>query len=332
VQKYTLRPPLRLAGFLIASLKNLFPVAAALAATLSLAACDSKTATTGEAKTTPSAEAMSKPDSAKIDEAAPTSGTAAVAAEEANAKPGPDPSTIPAAKAGDAAAIYARPQVPILCYHQIRDWTARDSKGAKDYIIPIAAFKAQIKMLADSGYHSIQPDQLYAYLTTGAKLPSKPVMLTFDDTDLDQFTIARPTLSQYGYKGVYFVMTVSLGRPHYMTKDMVKQLSDEGNQIGSHTWDHHNVKKYQGQDWVTQIDKPTKTLEDITGKKIKYFAYPFGLWNTQAFPELKQRGFVAAFSLAEKRDQQDPLFTIRRIIASGYWSPRTLHNNMVQSF
>lgn len=319
-------------AFFSAFLKTLFSAASLVATTLALAACDSKTATTGEAKMPSTAEATGQTAAAKTNEAAPTSGTAAVAAEEANAKPGPDPSTIPAAKAGDAAAIYARPQVPILCYHQIRDWTARDSKGAKDYIIPIAAFKAQVKMLADSGYHSIQPDQLYAYLTTGAPLPPKPVMLTFDDTDLDQFTIARPTLAQYGYKGVYFVMTVSLGRPHYMTKDMVKQLADEGNQIGSHTWDHHNVKKYQGQDWVTQIDKPTKTLEALTGKKIKYFAYPFGLWNTPAFPELKQRGFVAAFSLAEKRDQQDPLFTIRRIIASGYWSPRTLHNNMVQSF
>jgi peptidoglycan/xylan/chitin deacetylase (PgdA/CDA1 family) len=326
--KLTFPSPSYRVGLFIAFLKNLFPAAALLAA-LGLTACDSKTATTGEARTAPSSEAAA---TLTNPEKAPTSGAAAVAAEEANATPAPDPSTIPAAKATDAAAIYARPQVPILCYHQIRDWTGRDSKGAKDYIVPIAAFKAQMKMLADSGYHTILPDQLYAYLTTGAKLPTKPIMLTFDDTDLDQFTIARPELEKYGYKAVYFVMTVSLGRPHYMTKDMVKQLSDEGNLIGSHTWDHHNVKKYQGQDWVTQIDKPTKTLEDITGKKIKYFAYPFGLWNTQAFPELKQRGFVAAFSLAEKRDQQDPLFTIRRIIASGYWSPRTLHNSIVQSF
>lgn len=37
-------------------------------------------------------------------------------------------------------------------------------------------------------------------------------------------------------------MTVSIGRPNYMTKDQIKQLSDEGNVIGSHTWDHHNVK------------------------------------------------------------------------------------------
>ncbi|MGI4886713.1 MAG: polysaccharide deacetylase family protein [Janthinobacterium lividum] len=304
-----------------------------LLATLALAsACESKTATTGEANVAAKSATVAATTAAENPADAPTSGAAATATDEANAAPAPAPGTVPAAKAADAAAIYARPQVPILCYHQIRDWTGRDSKGAKDYITPIATFKAHIKMLADSGYHTILPDQLYAYLTTGARLPAKPIMLTFDDTDLDQFTIARPTLAQYGFKAMYFVMTVSLGRPHYMSKAQVKQLSDEGNVIGSHTWDHHNVKKYQGQDWVTQIDKPTKTLEDITGKKINYFAYPFGLWNPPAFPELKKRGFVAAFSLAEKRDQQDPLFTIRRIIASGYWSPRTLHTSIVQSF
>jgi peptidoglycan/xylan/chitin deacetylase (PgdA/CDA1 family) len=298
--------------------------AAALAATLTLPACnDAKTATTAENNAVVLGSAADSAETATIT----TAGTATAADVSTGS-----PATIPASKRADAAAILARQQVPILCYHQIRDWRPRDSKGAKDYIVPVEQFKAQIKMLADSGYHAILPDQLFAYLTTGAPLPSKPIMLTFDDTDLDQFTVARPTLDKYGYKAVYFVMTVSLGRPNYMTKAQVKQLSDEGNVIGSHTWDHHNVKKYQGQDWVTQIEKPTKQLEEITGKKINYFAYPFGLWNPEAFPELKKRGMDAAFVLAEKRDQQDPLFTIRRIIASGYWSPRTLHNSIVQSF
>src|SRR5258708_38947583 len=120
---------------------------------------------------------------------------------------------------GNTAAIMARKQVPILCYHQIRDWKPTDSKVAKDYIIPIAAFKAHMKMLADSGYHAILPDQLYDYLAKGTPLPSKPIMLTFDDTDLDQFTIARPEMKKYGFKGVFFIMTVSLGRPHYMSKE-----------------------------------------------------------------------------------------------------------------
>lgn len=235
-------------------------------------------------------------------------------------------------KPASAAEILAREQVPILCYHQIRNWKATDSKAAKDYIVPVAEFKTQMKMLADSGYHTILPDQLFSYLKYGTKLPSKPIMLTYDDTVIDQFTVADAEMKKYGFKGVFFIMTVSLGRPNYMSKAQVKSLSDEGHIIGSHTWDHHNVKKYQGEDWVTQIEKPTKTLEEITGKDIKYFAYPFGLWNPEAIPQLKKRGFDGAFVLAEKRDENDPLFTIRRIIASGYWSPRTLHNSIVNSF
>jgi peptidoglycan/xylan/chitin deacetylase (PgdA/CDA1 family) len=218
----------------------------------------------------------------------------------------------------------------------VRNWKPTDGKVGKDYIVEIQNFKDQIKMLADSGYHSILPDQLYAYLNTGAPLPSKPIMFTFDDTDMDQFTIAAPTLKKYGFKAVYFIMTVSIGRKgkfvDYMTKEQIKQLSDDGNIIGSHTYDHKNFKKYQGKDWEEQLDKPTKKLEEITGKKMTEFAYPFGLWNAEGFPELKKRGFRMAFSLADKRDQNYPLYTIRRIIASGYWSPKTLHNSIVKSF
>jgi peptidoglycan/xylan/chitin deacetylase (PgdA/CDA1 family) len=239
-------------------------------------------------------------------------------------------------KVADAATILARKQVPILCYHQVRNWKPTDGKVGKDYIVEIQNFKDQMKMLADSGYHTILPDQLYAYLNTGAKLPSKPIMLTFDDTDEDQFTIVRPTLDKLGFKAVYFIMTVSIGRKgkfvDYMSKEQIKQLSDEGNIIGSHTYDHKNFKKYAGKDWEEQLDKPTKKLEEITGKTMTEFAYPFGLWNAEGIPELKKRGFRMAYQLSTKRDEKDPLFTIRRIIASGYWSPKTLSNSIKNSF
>jgi peptidoglycan/xylan/chitin deacetylase (PgdA/CDA1 family) len=239
-------------------------------------------------------------------------------------------------KVADAKTILARKQVPILCYHQVRNWKPTDGKVGKDYIVEIQNFKDQMKMLADSGYHTILPDQLYAYLNTGAALPSKPIMLTFDDTDLDQFTIVRPTLDKLGYKAVYFIMTVSIGKKgkfvDYMSKEQIKQLSDEGNVIGSHTYDHKNFKKYAGKDWEEQLDKPTKKLEEITGKTMTEFAYPFGLWNAEGIPELKKRGFRMAYQLSTKRDEKDPLFTIRRIIASGYWSPRTLSNSIKNSF
>jgi len=171
-----------------------------------------------------------------------------------------------------ATDILNRPQVPILCYHQIRDWSPSDSKTAKDYIVPVNNFREQIKLLADNGYHTISPDQLYNYLLNGAPLPTKPVLISFDDSREEQYSIADKELSKYGFKGVYFIMTVSLNRPGYMTKEEVKQLSDEGNTIGSHTWNHSNVKKYVAADWVKQVDKPSQELEQITGKPVNYFA------------------------------------------------------------
>lgn len=235
-------------------------------------------------------------------------------------------------KIATAKTILERKQIPILCYHQIRNWKETDSKTAKPYIVPVDAFKAQMKALADSGYTAILPDQLFAYLATGAAIPEKSVMLTFDDGDADQVTAGLPELNKYGFKGVFFIMTVSMGRSIYMTKEQIRSLSDAGHVIGSHTWDHKNVKKFEDADWVTQIEKPSKQLEEITGKPVKYFAYPFGLWKPEVIAPLKERGMVAAFQLSTARDENDPLHTIRRIIVPGTWSGEALIRNMKSSF
>ncbi|HLG40173.1 MAG TPA: polysaccharide deacetylase family protein, partial [Chitinophagaceae bacterium] len=133
-------------------------------------------------------------------------------------------------------------------------------------------------------------------------------------------------------KGAFFIMTVSLGRPGYMSKEQVKQLSDEGHTIGSHTYDHQNVKKYTDKEWEEQIAKPSRKLNEITGKPIEYFAYPFGLWNKEAIPHLKQHGFKSVFQLSDRRDENDPLFTVRRIIVPGEWSAAGMMKVMKSSF
>ncbi len=231
-----------------------------------------------------------------------------------------------------AATIMSRPQVPVLCYHKLREWKPNEKASMKVYIVPLANFKAQIKMLADSGYHTITPDEYYAYLAAGKPLPSKPVMITFDDTSEEHYAIAFPELEKYGFKAVYFIMTVSIGRPGYMTKEQIKELSDKGNVIASHTYDHHNVKEYEGEDWDKQMLKPKEKLESIIGKKVDYFAYPFGEWKEAAIPELQKRGYKASFQLIGKRDSLAPLYTIRRMIVPGAWDGSTLHKWMKTNF
>lgn len=241
----------------------------------------------------------------------------------------PDETNTPVA---NAAAILAKKQVPVLCYHHIREPKPGQSETMKSYSVSPAQFAEQMKALKDSGYQTILPDQLYNYLVHGAALPPKPVMLTFDDTDEEQFTIGNTEMKKYGFKGVFFIMTISINRPRYMTKDQLKQLAEEGNAVESHTWDHHMVTKYQGEDWQKQFVKPRKTIEDITGKPATYFAYPYGLWNERAIPELKKAGFKMAFNLSTKRDSIDPLYTIRRMIVPGQWSTAGMMRAMKQTF
>lgn len=238
----------------------------------------------------------------------------------------------PAGRPASNAEVMARKQVPILCYHQIRDFRPKDSERAKDYIVPPSKFSEQMKRLADSGYKTILPEQLMAYLQYGRPLPEKPVMLHFDDADLSQFEVAKPVLDQYGFKACYFIMTVVMNKPGYMKREQIKQLSDEGHVIGSHTWDHMNVKKMEEKDWVTQVEKPSRQLAEITGKPIEYFAYPFGLWNHDVAAKLSDHGFKAAFQLSEKRDTSLPLYTIRRIIVPGQWNTDRVFGFMKNSF
>lgn len=235
-------------------------------------------------------------------------------------------------KPATAAEVLARKEVPVLCYHQIRDWKPSDSKRAHDDIIPPANFKQHIKMLADSGYHTILPDQLYDYLNYGTALPEKPIMITFDDTDLDQYTVGAKVLKEHGFKGVFFIMTVSIGRPRYMSKAQIKELADDGHEIASHTWNHKNFAQFTDEDWKTQIDEPTQTLEKITGKKVAYFAYPYGVFKASTLHKLKDHGFKAAFILSTKRDEHYPLFTIRRIIDPGTYTARNLYHSIQKSF
>jgi len=234
--------------------------------------------------------------------------------------------------AAPAEKILARPQIPILCYHQVRDYRNTDSRTAKDYIVPPASFKAQMQALADSGYHTILPEDVYKYLASGAALPEKPVLISFDDGCDEQFDITHSILTPLQFKASFFIMTVSVDRPNYMKAEQIRQLANEGHAIGLHTWDHHNVKQYKADDWVKQIEKPKAQLEKIIGKPVVFFAYPFGLWNAPAIPELKSRGLMAAFQLSTARDQENPLYTIRRIIVTGEASGPKLIAHMKNAF
>jgi peptidoglycan/xylan/chitin deacetylase (PgdA/CDA1 family) len=219
-------------------------------------------------------------------------------------------------------------QIPVLSYHNVQE----NPKKPSEYFISTAAFEKQIKHLKTNGFHTVSPDDIYNHFVNGDCLPDKPIMLSFDDTRKEHYTIVAPILEKYGYKGAFFIMTIAIGKKNYMTSEEIKNLSDRGHYIGHHTLDHQNLKKLPLKDWETQIDKPKKRLEKIVGKKVQYLAYPFGLCNDFAAQELKKRNFKGAFQLSGKQLKHDPLMTIRRIIVPGTWNGQRLMKEITTAF
>ena len=209
---------------------------------------------------------------------------------------------------------YSFRPIPVLCYHAIKETQKNDTPDQKAYSVSPSNFSAQIKALADKGYKTITPDQLKTLWTTNQALPDKPILITFDDGRKEQFSIAAEILEKYNFKGVFFIMTVTIGKEHYMNQSEIKELSDRGHIIGCHTWDHHKVTDYKKDDWKLQLAKPKKTLEKITGKPVTSFAYPYGIWNPAAADSLKNNGFSTAFIIFGKQNNTFPLYTIPRIV------------------
>ncbi|TWF45708.1 peptidoglycan/xylan/chitin deacetylase (PgdA/CDA1 family) [Chitinophaga polysaccharea] len=219
-------------------------------------------------------------------------------------------------------------EIPILCYHNI--FSGSDGKPGP-LRISASQLEQQLHALASNGYHSISPDDLLQWMQGRTQLPANPVMITFDDSHLEHFTLAAPLLKQLGFRGAFFVMTVTIGKPHYLSAAQIKTLSDNGHVIGCHTWDHQPLGTGTI-DWQQQLTKPKAILEKITGKPVNCFAYPYGEWNIAAIQQIKAHGFTTAFQLSNAQNSQEPRFTIRRMIVAGNWSGTQLLQKMKATF
>jgi peptidoglycan/xylan/chitin deacetylase (PgdA/CDA1 family) len=220
-------------------------------------------------------------------------------------------------------------QIPILCYHNIHE---RTKKNNPFLTLSEPEFAMQMKSLFDSGYHTISPDRLYKYLKEGISLPSKSIIITFDDSHAEDYYIADPVLEHYGFRGMFFIITGYLNAKNYLTDTEIKELSQKGNAIAVHTWDHPDFTSSKKIDWRKELYYSKQHLEKIIGKRINYFAYPYGDWTYKAIDSLKHYGYTASFQLSKNQSKTEPLFTIRRIMVSANWSPSKLQTMMKKEF
>ena len=89
--------------------------------------------------------------------------------------------------------------VPILMYHVIA--SAPAGAPFPGLYVPRAEFVAQMRSLAQAGYHAVTLDRVWNAWRGEARLPPRPVVLSFDNGYRTQYTVARPVLQRFGWVG-----------------------------------------------------------------------------------------------------------------------------------
>lgn len=98
----------------------------------------------------------------------------------------------------------ARPHVPILMYHEI----ASPAETESNLSVSPDQFAAQLQYLHDAGYQTPTFTEAAAALAGGpGSLPSRSVVLTFDDGYADFHSQALPLLEKFGFTATVFVTT-----------------------------------------------------------------------------------------------------------------------------
>jgi peptidoglycan/xylan/chitin deacetylase (PgdA/CDA1 family) len=186
--------------------------------------------------------------------------------------------------------------VPILYYHYIRiNPNPRDRVGFS-LSTPPAMFSAQMQYLANHGFHVISLHQAVVAIKNHSALPSRPVVLTFDDGYADFFTTAVPILQSHGFTATSFVISGRMGWGGFMTPSQVVAADAMGFTIGAHTVDHVALaaQPYARATWEMKQSK--LTLEELLGHPVVDFAYPYGSFNQYDVAQAKSLGFETAVS------------------------------------
>lgn len=240
----------------------------------------------------------------------------------------PAPAKKPATTAATGATAQVTPQstekvsgahddpVPILMYHVTK--SAPAGTPYPELWVSPADFKGQMQWLADNGYTGITMSQLFKYWDEGFKLPSKPVVITFDDGYPSHAKVARPVLEQHHWPGVLFLEYSNVGNPESgLTSTMVKQLIAAGWEIDSHTITHPDLTTISASQLEDETAGARKAIQRKFGVPVEFFCYPAGKYDDTVIAAVKDAGYKGATTELPGAATPDKPFELARIRVDG---------------
>ena len=168
-------------------------------------------------------------------------------------------------------------RVPVFMYHYVSDDVSYGDSQAVLSVSP-AEMEEQLRYIVENGYQPIWFEDL-----EHVDEYEKPIILTFDDGRLDNYTILYPLLQKYNVKATFFIITDYMtynGGVSCMTPEQVKEVSDSGLvSIQSHTVTHPALEYMNTEQQAEQMYRSKLDLVRVTGKEPYALCYPAGGYN-----------------------------------------------------
>jgi glycosyltransferase involved in cell wall biosynthesis/peptidoglycan/xylan/chitin deacetylase (PgdA/CDA1 family) len=214
--------------------------------------------------------------------------------------------------------------VRVLAYHAIRNLAGEPV--VDQYGTPPGEFRRQMRTLLRLGFHFIGVDQFLGFLERGDRLPSLPVLLTFDDCYDDLLDHALPVLREMNIPAAAFAVSgrlggqntwdTELGAPplRLLAAEGLRELERNGIEIGAHTRTHMSLTLAAPETLETEVAGSVDELEARGLKRPRLLAYPNGEWNPLVQRAVRQAGLLGAFTTQYGRahEGRDP-YAIPRI-------------------
>jgi peptidoglycan/xylan/chitin deacetylase (PgdA/CDA1 family) len=211
-------------------------------------------------------------------------------------------------------AVALSTPVPILTYHQVQVAPAGPRTPASAaFWVPAKRFDAQVTALARAGYHGVTLSQAWA----GRGLPSKPVVVTFDDGYASQYTAAGRTLRRLHWPGVLNLETSRVDVPGGVTTKQVRTLLRRGWELSSHTLTHPDLTQVSAARRTQEIAGSRTLLRRRFGVPVRFLAYPYGHQNAATRAAVRAAGYTGATTTRARvaKPSSDP-FALPRITVS----------------
>ncbi len=192
-------------------------------------------------------------------------------------------------------------KVPVMMYHDIL------AEKQVFFDVTPNEFEAHLKLIKQKGLTPITMDQLVNHLRTGLPLPSKPILLTFDDGYEGHYKYVYPLLKKYNYPAVFSIYTQKVGKKMGRSSLNWQQLREMAKDplvtIASHSVSHTVMEGLSPEQLLLETQESKRILEAELGIPIHYFTYPEGKFDQAAWDAVKQAGYTAAFTMNDLDEQ-----------------------------